>query len=199
MKPATSAAEVIEEWFGPGDDATVIAQKSSRWFKKDPAFDDHLRERFGALVEQAIAGPLPGWAADPHGAVAEVVLLDQFTRNIYRDTPRMYAGDARALAAARLAIEHHAGRLRCCEQLFLWMPFEHAEDIDTQRACVAGVKALARRAPDNCAQTFADFVKYAIWHKDIVERFGRFPHRNAILGRDSSAEEAAYLAEHGGF
>jgi uncharacterized protein (DUF924 family) len=189
--------DIIEEWFGPGDDRTVVDARSSRWFKKDPAFDAHLRDRYGALVDKAIKGPLPGWADTPAGAVAEVILLDQFTRNIHRGTARMYAGDVRALAAARAALERHADALRCVEQLFLWMPFEHAEDRAVQAECVAGVKALAAKAPADVADMFADFVDYAYKHQDVVEQFGRFPHRNAILGRENTAEEAAYLAQPG--
>lgn len=189
--------DIIEEWFGPGDDRTVIDARSSRWFTKDPSFDTHLRDRYGALVAKAIKGPLPGWADTPAGALAEVLLLDQFTRNIYRGTPRMYAGDARALPAARAALTRHATALRSIEQLFLWLPFEHAEDRAVQAECVAGITALAEQAPADVADVFKMYITYAIKHQQVVDQFGRFPHRNAILGRPDAPAERAYLAQPG--
>ena len=192
-----SPDRIIEEWFGEGDDLTVMSNKASRWFKKDPAFDTYLRDTYGATVEQAIHGNLVGWADTAAGAMAEVILLDQFTRNIYRGTAKMYAGDDLALPAAKAALKRHAGDLRLIEQLFLWMPFEHAEELAEQEACVKGVRSLAKRAEGPMKAKFEDFVGYAIKHRDIVAEFGRFPHRNAILGRENTPEEEVYLAKPG--
>lgn len=188
---------IIEEWFGTGDDLTVIGRKSSRWFKKDPAFDAYLRDTYGVLVQQAIDGKLAEWGDRRQGALAQVILLDQFTRNIYRGTDKMYAGDARALPAAKAALAQYSDKLRLIEQLFLWMPFEHAEDLAAQDASVAGVRGLAAKAEGEAKATFDQFVDYAISHRDVIAEFGRFPHRNAILGRENTAAEVAYLAKPG--
>lgn len=192
-----SPDRIIEEWFGVGDDLTVMARKSSRWFKKDPAFDAYLRDTYGAVVEDAIRGNLAVWGDRRQGALAQVILLDQFTRNIYRGTPKMYAGDVRALPAAKAALKTFGPKLRLIEQLFLWMPYEHAEDLATQDACVEGVKGLVEKAEGEAKAKFEPFVDYAIKHRDVIAEFGRFPHRNAILGRTNTPQEDAYLAQPG--
>ena len=186
---------IIEEWFGVGDDLTVIGRKSSRWFKKDPAYDAYLRDTYGALVEQAIDGKLAEWGDRRQGALAQVILLDQFTRNIHRGTAQMYAGDARALPAAQAALAAYAHKLRLTEQVFMWMPSMHSEDLAEQDACVAGVQTLAAKADGELTKHFDMFAEYAIKHRDVVAEFGRFPHRNAILGRANTPEEETYLAD----
>ncbi len=144
-----------------------------------------------------MAGGLQDWEASDRGLVALVVLLDQFTRNIYRGTPAAFSGDARALALAQHCIVHgHHQRLPAIHQVFLYLPLEHAEDLDVQEECVslfeelAGITGLAQ---------IADFTRYAVAHRDVIARFGRFPHRNDILGRTSTAEELDYLKTNGGF
>ncbi|MGK0359200.1 MAG: hypothetical protein ACI9U2_001501 [Bradymonadia bacterium] len=188
---------IIEEWFGTGDDLTVIGRKSSRWFKKDSAYDAYLRDTYGVLVEQAIDGKLADWADRRQGALAQVILLDQFTRNIYRGTQKMYAGDARALPAAKAALAQYSSKLRLIEQIFLWMPFEHTEDLAAQDACLEGNLAIASKAEGDAKATFENFSSYAVKHRDVIVQFGRFPHRNAILGRANTPEEEAYLATPG--
>lgn len=185
---------ILAEWFGELD-AQGLADEAHvrRWFTKDPAFDEFLRETFGALVEAALAGDLDAWAATPRGALARILLLDQMTRNIFRDTPKMFAGDALGRAATEAAIA--AGfdeRLRPHERAFLYMPLMHAEDLAVQERCVACFESLAR-----IHETFAGQVDYAEQHRDIVARFGRFPHRNELLGRASTDEERAFLKEPG--
>jgi uncharacterized protein (DUF924 family) len=179
--------EILEFWFGPAPHA-----ERNTWFRKDPAFDAEIRSRFGAVIESALAG---GWlhaGNTPHGSLTLVLLLDQFTRNAFRDTPRAFAGDARALATAMAAVD--AGqdrRLDKYERWFLYMPFEHSEDRAVQERSLALFGALAAETgePGN--------LPWAEKHAAIVRRFGRFPHRNAILCRTSTPEEIVFLREPG--
>lgn len=182
---------VLDFWFAPKGEAEHNRSRAV-WFKKDNTFDAAIRTRFGVLIERALDGAIAQWNATPDGAVAEIVVLDQFTRNAYRDTPRAFAGDARALAAARTLIATGADRaLPGVRRQFAYLPFEHAEDLATQEESVRLFKQLARDDPQ------ADIVAYAERHHAIIARFGRFPHRNAILGRESTPEEQAFLREPG--
>jgi uncharacterized protein (DUF924 family) len=176
------AREVLAFWFGPAE------ERRAEWFRKDDAFDAQIRERFGALVEQALAGALRDWDGTVDGALARVLLLDQFTRNIFRGTPRAFAGDALALDGARTVVARGDDlRLSPLQRVFVYLPFEHAEDRATQSESMRLFETLGD----------PDFLDYARRHAAIVERFGRFPHRNAILGRASTAEEVEFLKEPG--
>ena len=156
-----------------------------QWFRKDDAFDDLLKTRFGDLVEKALAGQLDAWAETCDGLQALIILLDQMTRNIFRDTPKMYAGDDMALALSLTGVERgYLDTLESyAEKQFLLMPMMHAEDIDVQN------KSLPLFQKYTQEMTY----EYAIKHQVIVERFGHFPHRNAILGRPSTDEELEFL------
>jgi len=159
-----------------------------RWFRPDDAFDAEFRDRFLAAHEAAEAGLLAAWADSADGALALVLLLDQFPRNAFRGTPRMYATDAQARAVADAAIT--AGHdLQVDPQLrpFFYLPFMHSEELPDLERCIALTEALA-----------GEHLRFARHHRDIVARFGRFPHRNAVLGRPSSEQEERFLAE-GGF
>lgn len=184
--------EVLDFWFGaPGSPLHGTARPE--WFRKDPAFDAQIRTRFGATLEQVLSGGLAEWCTDAAGTLALILVLDQFTRNAFRDTPRAFAGDARALALARTLVDSGAHRsLARHPRAFTYLPFEHAEDLATQQQSVALYEALAAEFPDA-----AEELDYAIRHRDIVARFGRFPHRNAILGRESTPEEAQFLTQPG--
>jgi uncharacterized protein (DUF924 family) len=163
------------------------------WFRKDPAFDGEIRARFGDCIEQALAGGLREWDAQPRHALARIVVLDQFTRNAFRDTPRAFDGDALALAAARqLVARGDDRRLGRHERPFAYLPFEHAEDLAAQTQSLELFAGLARDHPEA-----ADGLVWAKKHHEIIARFGRFPHRNAILGRTSSDEETAFLKTPG--
>ena len=178
--PISTPESVLAYWFDP--------LTKPKWFKGGDAFDVEVRDRLGPLYEQAEAGALDGWAAQTTGLVALVILFDQVPRNIHRGTPRAFATDPQALALARLAVDQGQDEaLALDERLFLYLPFEHAEDLAEQERSVALFRALGD----------ADYLDYAIRHKDVIERFGRFPHRNAILGRASTAEETAFLQEPG--
>jgi len=180
------AQEILDFWFGDRTGARA------EWFRKDPAFDATIRARFGAAVEAALGGAFAEWTAGAHGALALVLLLDQFTRNVFRDTPRMFAGDARALATAEAAVATGLDReLSAHERLFLYLPFEHAEDLAKQERALALFERLERETGVTGQREWAEK------HARVIRRFGRFPHRNATLGRASTPEEIAFLRERG--
>lgn len=175
---AAKAFSVVEFWRQAGP---------SRWFAKNPEFDRQFRERLLSTHEAAARGELDGWLATPYGALALILLLDQFPRNAFRGTERMYATDERARAAAATAID--AGHDRAVSRelrLFLYLPFGHSEALADQERSVALAGGLGE--PD---------LSHAKRHRDIVRRFGRFPHRNPILGRTMTADEQRYLDEGG--
>lgn len=183
------AAAVRGFWFGEPPATTPRAE----WFRKDAAFDAQIRERFGALIEAALAGGLQAWDATPAGALARILALDQFTRNAFRDTARAFAGDALALAAAQALVASGGDQaLTPLQRWFAYLPFEHAEDLAMQRQAMALFTALAEQHP-----ALADARHWAEKHFEVIERFGRYPHRNALLGRVSTPEELAYLQQPG--
>jgi uncharacterized protein (DUF924 family) len=160
-----------------------------RWFAKDEAFDREFAEAFLNEHEAAANGALIAWRADPVGAFALVLLLDQFPRNAFRGEPRAFATDARGLEEADRAVARgFDAQIEKELRVFFYLPFEHAENLADQERAVALITALGD----------AEFTRYAVLHRDVIARFGRFPHRNRILGRISSAEEEAFLAS-GGF
>ena len=181
------ARDVLTFWFGQ----PPFAMRDV-WFHKDAAFDATIRTRFGETIAAARAGAFGGWCFDPRGALARVIVLDQFTRNAFRDTPDAFSGDARALATAEDAIaKGHDRVLEPIERWFLYMPFEHAESMDAQARSLALFGALA-------AETGLDSpLDWAQKHADVIRRFGRYPHRNALLGRASTPEEVAFLQTPG--
>ncbi|GCL61714.1 DUF924 family protein [Pseudaquabacterium pictum] len=191
----TDALAVLDFWFGPPDDPGH-AQPRPQWFTKDDAFDDQIRQRFGPLIERALVGDIDDWLTrpvDPLPALARVIVLDQFTRNTFRGTARAFAGDDMALQTARALVASGADRaLTGVQRQFAYLPFEHAEDLSHQRTAVQLFQQLAADEPAR-----AELVVWAQKHLDIVARFGRFPHRNAALGRASTAEEAAFLLTPG--
>jgi len=177
--PHAEAVAVVDFWRAAGPE---------RWFAKDAAFDQAFREAFLALHEKAARGDCVGWLATPAGALGLLLLLDQFPRNAFRGTPRMYATDAMAREAATAAIAvGHDWLVEAQMQVFFYLPFGHSESIDDQDR---SVELSCRLAPPHLAQ--------AERHRDIVRRFGRFPHRNPILGRQMTAEEQRFL-DAGGF
>lgn len=198
MSETPAAAEaVLDFWLGPlNEHGFSDDDHRRRWFEKNATFDASIEERFGVLHARASGGELDDWAETPRGRVALVILLDQMSRNLYRDTPSMYANDEKALAVAEQALEKgDADVLACQERYFLYMPFMHAEDRNAQERCVRLFEREQERLPESLAGSFDP--KWAVMHRDIVERFGRFPHRNAILGRDSTDEEKAFLEKPG--
>lgn len=191
--------DVLAFWLGawPIDHAAML-RVQPRWFAKDEAFDAELRARFGATLEAARAGRLDAWAADAGGRLALLIVLDQFTRNAWRGRPDSFSGDAQALALALEGIERgHDQAVPPMARIFCYLPLEHAEDATLQARNVALFQAL-RDAPGAEPRAFFDgTLDYALRHQDVIARFGRFPHRNAILGRTSTAAELDYLAQPG--
>lgn len=185
-------ADILAFWFGrPGEPAH--GQARSVWFRKDAGFDDEIHSRFLPDVEAALAGKLADWAATPDGLLALLILLDQFSRNLFRGEARAFAGDAQARALAATAIAKGWDQpLLAVEKLFVYLPFEHSESLADQERSLALFTDLA------AAHAGCDgFLYYARRHFEVIARFGRFPHRNAALDRDSTADEAAYLAQPG--
>jgi len=189
---AVVPADILAFWFGrPGEPAH--GQARSVWFRKDACFDDEVRSRFLADVEAALAGQLAHWAATPDGLLALLILLDQFPRNLFRGEASAFAGDAQARELAAIAIAEGWDKpLSAVEKLFIYLPFEHSESFADQQRSLALFTELAA-AHAGCER----FLDYARRHFEVIARFGRFPHRNAALGRDSTADEAAYLAQPG--
>ena len=185
------AGEVLDFWFGREGDPEY-GQFRDEWFRKDPDFDARVTEQFADLYEEAAAGSLDGWHDDAASCLALVIVLDQFPRNMFRGDGRTHAEDDRALAASRYAVEHALDReLPAFQRMFLYMPFMHSENVEDQRRSVELFERLAGE------EGAPDVVSYAVAHRDIVERFGRFPHRNEILGRETTPEEAIFLTEEG--
>ena len=181
--------DVLEFWFG-ADDAI--------WWKKDPAFDDTVRARFGERIDAACAGRLDHWLDDARSALALVILLDQFTRNTRRGSGSTWDHDARAQAVAQRALAASFDQqVSERERAFFYMPLMHAEHLALQARCVALFEAMAAEASEARREAAKSTLKYAVAHRDIVARFGRFPHRNALLGRESTPEELAFLQQPG--
>ena len=187
--------DVLDFWFlAPG--SAGYGQARPEWFRKDDAFDAAIRERFGAAIAQALAGGLREWDAEgPQGLLARLLVLDQFTRNAYRGKPESFDGDLLALAAAQQLVDsgEHL-HLTPLQRSFAYMPFEHAEDARMQERAVALFTQLAREHP---GPEFANTLDYAHRHRGVIARFGRFPHRNPILGRASTPQEMEYLSQPG--
>jgi uncharacterized protein (DUF924 family) len=186
------AQDVLDFWFGaPG--SAEYGKPRAVWFRKDDRFDAEIRNRFGETITQAVAGGLRDWDAEPQGMLARLIVLDQFTRNARRGTPGAFEGDTLALAAARTLVDSGAYRaLIPAQRAFAYMPFEHAEEPRAQEQAVELFTELAREH-----EGFADMLDYAHRHRGVIARFGRFPHRNPILGRASTPEEAEYLSQPG--
>ncbi|MBB5426180.1 uncharacterized protein (DUF924 family) [Paraburkholderia sp. JPY158] len=186
------ARDVLDCWFGaPGTPEHGTQRKL--WFKRNDAVDAMLRDRFGNLIDAANAGELDAWQATPLGALALVIVLDQFSRNCHRGTPRAFATDSKALQAAQRMVASGADRLLPGVQhrAFAYLPFEHDETLASQHESLRLFKQLAQE------QGGEGYYKYALRHAKVIERFGRFPHRNVLLGRESSDEEIAFLREPG--
>jgi len=183
---------VLDFWFGGPDSAEFGTQRKA-WFVKDAEFDRRIVERFGPTIERALRGELDAWAQTPSGALARILLLDQFTRNAFRGDRRAFAGDAQALAAAiALVGSRQDESLPSVLRAFAYLPFEHAEGLAMQDEAIRLLTRLVATSPE-----LASMLDYAHRHRLVIERFGRFPHRNTILGRRSTAEELAHIATPG--
>ena len=198
------ARKVRDFWFGKMPlSAEQLPRRVKLWFgdvteETRQQVDEALRSRFGSLVERAIAGDLAQWADGPRRRLSLILLLDQFPRNIYRGTAQAFAGDEQALQLALTGMQSVAdAALNVVERIFFYLPLQHAESLEVQEESVAAYKRLLGEAPAELHGVFADCVGYAERHREVIRRFGRFPHRNAVLGRAGTAEEEAWLREGG--
>jgi len=193
------AATVLEFWFGDQPpEAKVPRQRLRFWFGGEEQSDRLIRERFAGDVEAAAEGRYDDWTATAHGSLALILLLDQFPRNIYRDSPRAYAADSKAVRVALAGLEAAQDRsLAPVQRAFFYLPLEHAEVLALQQRSVALFQALLKEAPPVLRSNCEGFLDYAVRHRDIIARFGRFPHRNATLGRPSTDEELEFLKQPG--
>ncbi len=196
----TNAEAVLDFWIGtPLPDGSLPSERFARFWRKDPELDATIRERFGELRERAARGELDDWAEAARGRAALVILLDQFSRNIHRGSPRAFEADERAQRLALAGLD--GGELAQLPPMlgyFLVMPLMHAENLELQNRCVAEFEQMAAGAPSPALKdVFTKGADFAGRHRDIIARFGRFPHRNEVLGRKSTAEELEFLKQPG--
>ncbi|HWE26729.1 MAG TPA: DUF924 family protein [Polyangia bacterium] len=187
--------DVLQFWIGaPAAHHDSFMKKIGRWFSVDKALDAEIRTRFGAEVQRARDGALDEWAKTPRGRLALIILLDQFTRNLHRGTPRAFENDARALALTEAGLDKNedAG-LSFEDKIFFYLPLGHSEDVTRHERHLALVTAAANGAPPGLEQAYAAATTHARGYLEQIRRFGRFPHRNAILGRTCTQEEMAFL------
>jgi len=188
-----SSQDVLDFWFLPIGVKGHNAQRAE-WFRKNDEFDQQIFSQFGGVIEEALAGGLRQWDDEgTQGTLARIIVLDQFTRNVYRGTAKSFAGDVLALEAAKAIDDSGANQtLPAVQRAFSYMPFEHAESLSLQIRCVDLFTMLAADTPG-----FAGMFDYAKKHHEVIRRFGRFPHRNPILGRESTPEEVEFLKQPG--
>lgn len=208
------ALRVREFWFGKSltgplqgqgeitSRALALSRRASLWFESNPELmgqqDELIRSRFQELIDRAARGELAGWADSPRRRLSLIILLDQFPRQIYRGTPRAFASDTEALGLTLSGMQSAAdGALNIIERLFFYMPLQHAEATEVQDESVSAYKRLVTESPGELRSTFEDALKSAEEHRALIRQFGRFPHRNRLLKRDSTPEEQAYLKTSG--
>ncbi len=188
--------EILHFWFGT--DKENLLSHAHLWWQSDEKFDLEVLTRFETLLHQAAKGELNGWLDQPQSCLAYIVLLDQFSRNMYRDTPLAFAQDNLALAACEKGRQHKLDKeLNLIQRLFFYMPLEHSENLNDQKLCLMLMKQLVQEAMDNQHQyvgALEQAFNYAQQHYDIILNFGRFPHRNEILERESTQEELLFLS-----
>lgn len=185
---------ILTFWFGdPRDPQSDYGQQRKAWFQKDLAFDAQIRQRFLTDYERAVAGECDRWADTPHGTLALILVFDQFPRNLFRSDPQSFATDPQALALARHAVDQGWDRaLLPVERLFIYLPFEHSETLADQHQSVALFEGLVQTAPE-----LESTLDYAYRHREVIARFGRFPHRNDVLARATTPAEAEFLTQPG--
>jgi uncharacterized protein (DUF924 family) len=189
---------ILQFWFGPPPEEG-FPTGAELWFGKSARVDRTIERKFGKLHAKAKAGQLDAWGATPRGRLALIVLLDQFTRNMHRDTPAMFSCDAKALRLCLDGLDDEMDKkLSIIERCFFYLPAMHAEDLDMQLTSVEVFTELVEAAPPTERARCEGFLKHAERHRDVLERFERFPWRNAILGRSSTSEEATFLQQNGG-
>ena len=190
---------ILDYWFGQAvDDVDCANQKESLWWGKSPDTDADIRECFEPMLQLLVNGGNRYWLQFPESRLSAIIVLDQFSRNIYRDSSIAYSADLLALNWCLSGIhEKLEKQLRPIEQVFFYLPLEHAEDLSLQHLCVERFQQLVEEVPVSQRETFVGFLDYAEQHAAVIEQFGRFPHRNEVLGRESTPDELAYLVQPG--
>ncbi len=189
---------ILSYWFADIGDGFDIGEQHKLWYTGGPAVDQAIERQFGPWVERALSGELFGWLATPSGTAALVILLDQFTRNIFRGDAKAFSGDAQARDIVKQALAEGLDKsLTPIQRSFFYLPLEHSESLADQQACIAQFEQLLAEVPDEGRTSIQSSLDFAIKHRDIIAQFGRFPHRNEALGRDSTSEELAYLGAGG--
>ena len=196
--PKPSSDRILEFWFGDHDGLTPTADKADMWFGNGRAYDAQIRETFGELLEFAAAGSFDGWMANPSSSLALTLILDQFPRHVHRDSARAFAYDAKAREVCMAGLDaDHPSSLTPLERCFYYLPLAHSEDRALQERSVALYESLLHGVTSEHAGGYQHTLTYAITHRDIIVRFDRFPHRNALLQRDSTGRELDFLSEPG--
>jgi uncharacterized protein (DUF924 family) len=190
---------ILTYWFGANPDQAALAKdRAELWWSKNNQVDREIRQRFESSVQLAGEGRLNSWLVEPRGRLALIILTDQLPRNIYRDSPQAFAFDTRALEWSLDGIESSVDRwLRPIERVFFYLPLEHSERLEDQERSVAMFREVLPSVDPDQQEIFESYLNFAILHRDVVARFGRFPHRNRILGRTSTPEELYFLSQPG--
>ena len=194
-----NADGILGFWFGAQeDDADVAKTQQSLWWSKNPDVDREISDTYKATLEDACRGNLADWENTARGMLGLIILVDQFSRNIYRDDARSFSNDYQALDWCRQLLARRLDmELRPIERVFAYLPLEHSEDLADQDQCVALFTALGEQVPDRHQEVFSGYLDFAHAHRKIVRQFGRYPHRNEILSRESTAAEKTFLTQPG--
>lgn len=191
--------EVLNFWFDYKNETATIYNRNL-WWLKDEKTDNTIREKFGLLREKAIRGELDNWLESPQGALAYIILIDQFSRNLFRNSPLMFKYDGLALKVAKESIKKGVDtKLTLTERVFMYLPLEHSESMSDQNESVALFEKLLQETPVAYKELAESFLNYAKDHQQIIEKFKRFPHRNKILSRESTVAEHEFLKSHAGY
>ena len=190
-----SPEAICEFWFGSSqDDLAVVQQQSKRWWSKNPNVDAAIKARFSDYLPKVVCGELEDWQQSPLGILALILLTDQFSRNMFRGTAQAFAYDAIARSFCKQGIKDGTDRsLRPIQRVFFYLPLEHSESLADQEHCILQFQRLSMASKPCLQPTFENYIDFAIRHRDIIDRFGRFPHRNAILNRNSTQAEIDFL------
>lgn len=188
--------EVLDFWFGDYREKTAVPTNQLSWFLRSDSFDEAIRARFLSTWKAMSEGGLTDWEESLESRLALILVIDQFSRNLFRNELRSFAHDPRALALTKRTLaEKKDTMLLPFQRTFLYLPLEHSENLEDQKLSVASYQRLQEEVPESLRNHFAEFLQYAKLHHDIVERFGRFPHRNAVLKRETTPEEQEFLKD----
>ena len=191
---------ILDFWFGEIKDGLTVEDRNKFWFMPNVNVDNTIRDKFEDLVRQAGSGKLKSWQSTARGSLALIILLDQFTRNIFRGKPDAFQYDSIARRICTEGIKNGTDKkLEIIERCFYYLPLEHSENLEDQDRCVKLFEELLIRVDKSKISLIKNSLDYAVLHRKIIEEFGRFPHRNKVLGRESTKEELEHLEKHGGF